>query len=87
MLTSGGHAFPLEEEGRWIAVGIVEEREKLGGIFDQPGADFPARHGVERVIVIKGEQSKVLASIKGNLRRTAADLAAILNPITKLVGV
>jgi hypothetical protein len=78
----------LEEEGRWIAVGIVEEREKLGGIVDQPGAeDFPARHGVERVIVIKGEQSKVLASIKGHLRRTAADLAAILNPNTKLVGV
>ncbi len=90
LLTSGGHVgdpFPLEEEGRRIAVGIVEEREKLGGIFDQPGADFPARHGVERVIVVEGKQTKVLASIKGHLRRAAADLAAVLNRNTKLVGV
>ena len=90
LLTTGGHVgdpFPLEEKGGWIAIGIVEECEKLGGILDQPGADFPVRHGVECVVVVEGEQTEVLASIEGRLRREAADLATVLNCDTELVGV
>ena len=65
----------------------MEECEKLGGILDQPGADFPARHGIECVVVVEGEQTEILASIEGHLRRAAADLATVLNCDTKLVGV
>ena len=90
LLTTGGHVgdpFPLEEKGGWIAIGIVEECEKLGGILDQPGADFPVQHGVERVVVVEGEQTEVLASIESHLSRAAADLASVLDCDTELVRV
>jgi hypothetical protein len=77
----------LEEKGGWIEVCIVKECEKLGGILDQAGADFPARHGIECVVVVEGEQTEILASIEGHLSRAAADLATVLNCDTELVGV
>ena len=82
LLTTGSHVgdpFPLEEKGGWIEVCIVKECEKLGGILNQAGADFPARHGIECVVVVEGEQTEVLASIEGHLSRAAADLATVLN--------
>ena len=59
-----GNEFPLAEERRGAAISILKPMEQLGGELSQPGADEAPEKSVETILIVQGEEDKVVLGVE-----------------------
>ena len=74
----------MAEEGRGATVGVLEPVEKLGGELSKTRANEAPRECVETVLVVQGDEDKVILGVEDKLGHSSADLGPVLDPDAKL---
>jgi hypothetical protein len=59
-----GNELPLAEERREATIGILEPMKQLEGEHSQTGAHEASRESVETVLVVQGEEDKVILGVE-----------------------
>ena len=59
-----GNELPLAEERRGAAISILKPMEQLGGELSQTGADEAPGESVETILIVQGEEDKVVLGVE-----------------------
>jgi hypothetical protein len=76
--------WPLGRRGGGATVGVLEPVEKLGGELSKTKANEAPRECVETVLVVQGDEEKVILGVEDKLGHSSADLGRVLDPDAKL---
>ena len=65
-------------------MGVLKPVEKLGGELSKTRANEAPRECVETILVVQGDEDKVILGVENKLGHSSADLGPVLDPDAKL---